>query len=211
MAGDPQDQEERLLRSRLRVLAERSGLPAPAMEVDHDPRGRQVPARVRRGDGGDELVTVSSSLLRADPVEQVWHLAAALGHWASPQARRRRRRSGLVTALVATLGVGSGLLGLSDVVDPPGPVAVALALLLPLALSLAEAATARHVQRTLDEAGWEVLRRAGYDPVSLTRLVFGDRRDPSWWARLHAREPTPSARVAAVERRDGPDVAPPLY
>ena len=35
MARDPQD-EERLLRSRLRVLAERSGLPLPALERARD-------------------------------------------------------------------------------------------------------------------------------------------------------------------------------
>jgi hypothetical protein len=83
--------------------------------------------------------------------------------------------------------------------------------LVPLATSLATAAVSRRVQRALDEAGWEVLRRSGYDPVTLTPQVFGDRRDPPWWTRLHRQEPTPGERVAAVERLGGPDLAPPLY
>jgi hypothetical protein len=166
---------------------------------------------VQTGDHREDLVVVSSSLLGASPVEQVWHLAAALGHWAAPAPGRRHRRSWVVTAVLTTAWFGHGLLDLNGVVDLPRPAALAVALLAPLAVSLAAAADSRHVQRALDEAGWEVLRGSGYDPVALTRQVFGNRREPHWWARLHRREPTPGQRVAAVERLGGSAVAPPLY
>lgn len=211
MAGDPLDQEERLLRSRLRVLAERSGLPVPALDVVDDPRGRLLPATVRDGGDGEDHVAVSSSLLRASPDAQTWYLATALGHWASPVPRRRRRQGWVATGLLVTLCVGFGLAELDGAVDLPGAATVAVNAALGLLAHVGVAATARRSQAAFDEAGWEVLRRAGYDPASLTRQVFGDRHDPSWWARLHTREPTPSARVAAAERRGGPDVAPPLY
>jgi hypothetical protein len=165
MAGDPQD-EERPLRSRLRVLAERSALPVPALDVVDDPEGRLLPATVRDGGDGEDHVAVSSSLLRASPDAQTWYLATALGHWASPVPRRRRREGWVATGLLVTLCVGFGLAELDGVVDLPGAATVAANAALP---------------------------------------------DPSWWARLHTREPTPSARVAAAERRGGPDVAPPLY
>ena len=210
MAGDLRD-EERLLRSRLRVLAERSGLPVPALDVVDDPRGRLLPATVRDVGDGEDHVAASSSLLRASPDAQTWHLATALGHWASPVPRRRRRQGWVATGLLVTLWVGYGVAELHDVVDLPGAATVATNAALGLLADVGVAAAARRAQAASDAAGREVLRRAGYDPVSLTRQVFGDRRDPSWWTRLHAREPAPSARLAAVERRGGPDVAPPLY
>ena len=81
MAWDARDDEERrLLRDRLRVLAERSGLTVPPLTVVDDPKGRLLPATVRDGGDGGDHVAVSSSLLRSSPAEQVWHLAAALGH-----------------------------------------------------------------------------------------------------------------------------------
>jgi len=210
MAGDPQD-EERLLRSRLRVLAERSGLPLPALDVIDDAKGRLVPATVRGGSDGDDHVAVSSSLLRASPAEQVWYLASALGHWASPVPRRRRREGWVATGLLVTLWAGYGLAELDGAVELPGAATVAVNAAVGLLVPIGTAVLARRAQAASDEAGREVLRRSGYDPVALTRLVFADRPDPSWWTRLHQQEPTPSARVATVERRSGPDVAPPLY
>jgi hypothetical protein len=210
MAGD-EHEEERLLRSRAQALAERSGLPVPPVEIAHDPRGRLAPARVTSGDDDREIVTVSSSLLHASPVEQVWHLAAALGHWVSPAPRRLRRWSRVLAGVLAVWSFGYGLLELGGVVDLPRPASLAVVVLVPLATSLAAAAVSRRVQRALDEAGWEVLRRSGYDAVELTRRVFENRRDPSWWTRLYRQEPTPSQRVAAVERLAGPEIAPPLY
>ena len=115
----------------------------------------------------------------------------------------------MATGLLVTLWVGYGVAELHGVVDLPGAATVAANAALGLLAQVGVAATARRSQAAFDEAGGEVLRRAGYDPVSLTLQVFGNRRDPSWWVRLHSREPTPSARVAAVERRSGPDVAPP--
>jgi hypothetical protein len=210
MAGD-EHEEEWLLRSRVRVLAERSGLPVPPVEVAHDPRGRLAPARVTSGDDDREVVTVSSSLLHASPVEQVWHLAAALGHWVAPAPRRLRRWSRVLAGVLAGWSVGYGLLELTGVVDLPRSASLAVVVLVPLVTSLAAAAISRRVQRALDETGWEVLRRSGYDPVELTRRVFGDRRDPSWWTRPYRQEPAPSQRVAAAERLGGPEIAPPLY
>jgi hypothetical protein len=145
------DAEVDALHRRLRVLAERSGLTLPTLDVVDGPKGRLLPATVRDGGDGEDHVAVASSLLRAGPDAQTWLLATALGHWASPVPRRRRRQ------------------------------------------------------------GWAVLRRAGHDPVTLTRQVFAGEQDPSWWTRLHSRAPAPSTRFTAVQRWAGPDVAPPLY
>ena len=182
----------------------------PPVEVVHNPRGRLAPARVTSGDGDREVVTVSSSLVHASPVDQVWHLAAALGHWVAPTPRRLRRWSRILGGVLAAWSVGYGLLELSGVVDLPRPAAPAVVVLVPLATSLATAAVSRRVQRSLDEAGWEVLHPSGYDPVELTRRVFADRRNPSLWTRPFRQPPTPSGRLAAAGRRSGPQGAPPL-
>jgi hypothetical protein len=86
------DAEVDALHRRLRVLAERSGLTLPTLDVVDDPKGRLLPATVRDGGDGEDHVAVASSLLRAGPDAQTWHLATALGHWASPVPRRRRRQ-----------------------------------------------------------------------------------------------------------------------
>jgi hypothetical protein len=80
-----------------------------------------------------------------------------------------------------------------------------------LLIPIAGAALARRSQAASDEAGREVLRRAGHDPVTLTRQVFADQQDPSWWTRLHAREPSPGARLSAGERLGHPGIAPPQH
>ena len=212
MAWDERDEEERrLLRARLRVLAERSGLPLPQLDVVDDPKGRLLPATVRNGGDGEDHIAVSSSLLRASPAEQVWHLASALGHWASPVPRRRRWEGWVVTAVLVACGIGYGLVELDGTVDLPQAAAVAASAVVGLLVSIGAAALARRGQAAYDEAGREVLRRSGYDPQALTRQVFGDRPDPPWWTRVHAREPAPSRRVAAAGRPGGPEVAPPLH
>ncbi|WNV76138.1 M48 family metalloprotease [Geodermatophilus sp. DSM 44513] len=211
MATDEREDEARLLRARLRVLAARSGLPLPALDVVEDPRGRLLPATVQGGADGEDHVVVSSTLLRETPDAQTWHLATALGHWASPVPRRRRRQGWVVGGLLATLWVGSGLAELAGVVDLPGAATLAVTTTVGLLSPVAAAALSRRTRAACDAAGREVLRRAGHDPGTLTRQVFGGRPDPSRWARLHAREPTPSARVAAAQREGGPGVAPPLY
>ena len=182
------------LHGRLRVLAERSGLPLPALDVVDDPKGRLLPATVRDGGDGQDHIAVSSSLLRSSPDAQTWHLATALGHWASPVPRRRRRQGWVVVGLVAALWIGHGLADLNGVVDLPRPASFALPTLLGLLVSLA-AAAARRSQAASDAAGREVLRRAGHDPVALTRQVFAGRPDPSWWTRLHSRTPAPGAEA----------------
>ena len=183
------------LHGRLRVLAERSGLPLPALDVVDDPKGRLLPATVRDGGDGQDRIAVSSSLLRSSPDAQTWHLATALGHWASPVPRRRRRQGWVVVGLVAALRIGHGLADVNGVVDLPRPASFALPTLLGLLVSLTAAAAARRSQAASDEAGREVLRRAGHDPVALTRQVFAGRPDPSWWTRLHSRTPAPGAEA----------------
>ena len=71
-------------------------------------------------------------------------------------------------------------------------------LLTPIAGAAPRAPFPGHLRR----GGREVLRRAGHDPVTLTRQVFADQQDPSWGTRLHAREPAPIAE--APSRGSGP-------
>jgi hypothetical protein len=170
-----------------------------------------MPAAVRDGGDGEDHIAVSSSLLRARPDAQTWHLATALGHWASPVPRRRRRQGWVAGGLLAALWIGYGLAELDGVVDLSGAATVAVNAVAGLLIPIAGAALARRSQAASDEAGREVLRRAGHDPVTLTRQVFADQQDPSWWTRLHAREPAPSARLSAVERLGHPGIAPPLH
>src|SRR5688500_468788 len=100
------------------------------MDVVDDPKGRLSPAAVRDGgdggDGGDgqDHIAVSSSLLRASPDAQIWHLATALGHWASPVPRRRRRQGWVAGGLLAALWIGYGLAELDGVVDLSGAATV---------------------------------------------------------------------------------------
>ena len=112
--------EVEALHRRLRVLAERSGLTLPAMDVVDDPKGRLSPAAVRDGSDGQDHIAVSSSLLRASPDVQTWHLATALGHWASPVPRRRRRQEWVAGGLLAALWIGYGLAELDERLGHPG-------------------------------------------------------------------------------------------
>ena len=81
--------------------------------------------------------------------------------------------------------------------DLPRPASLTVVVLVPLATSSAAAVLSRRIQRALDEAGWEVLRRSTHDPVTLTRQVLAGERDPSLWTRLHARVPAPRPRPEA--------------
>ena len=93
----------------------------PPVEIAHDPRGRLAPTRVTSGDDDREIVTVSSSLLHASPVEQLWHLAAALGHWVSPAPRRLRRWSRGLAGVLAVWSFGYGLWNWAGSWTCPGP------------------------------------------------------------------------------------------
>jgi hypothetical protein len=201
---------EDALRERLRVLSEASGIEAPRLDVEDDTTGRLAPARIQRWDFGEQRIVVAESLLDAGPEEQTWHLAACLGYWTSPVPRRRRRAGAAAIGVVTTAYVGLGLAQLFENVDlptwPAFAIGTALAALLPVVI----AGVLRGVQRALDEAGRGVLRRAGHDPATLTRRVFGTRPDPPWWRRLQSREPRPSRRVRAAEQ-SSPAVAPPLF
>jgi hypothetical protein len=190
---EPSATAEAELRERVRVLADAAGLPVPPLEIAPDPRGRLLPAHVRN-DRGRERVVVSSDLPAAPAGEQTWHLAAALGWWASPEPRRRRRQvKGLLVALFLA-GV------IAVVVGPLVGVSFGVIVLGVVALGWPAAnALNRWERRALDDAGHGVLAAAGHDPAALTRQVFGNRPEPGWFERVLGTQPTPRQRVAAAE------------
>jgi hypothetical protein len=189
----PSAADEAGLRERLRVLADAAGVAVPPLEIAPDPRGRLLRAHVR-DDRGQERVVVSSDLPTAPEGEQTWHLAAALGWWASPEPRRRRRQvKRLLVALFLAGVVAVVVGGLADVpfsVIVLGVVAVGW----PVATALS-----RWERRALEDAGHAVLAAAGHDPAALTRQVFGNQPEPGWFERVFGNQPTPRRRVAAAE------------
>ena len=188
------------LQKRLAALAEAVQTPVPPLKVVPDPKGHTVPAYVRKDDlSSAAYLQVTDRLVAADPAEQTWYLAAALGWWTSPLPRRRRRQA--VAAVGAVIVAYGGWL-LVDVFDAPVPgwapwLAFGLSA---FALPVALAAVMRRGQRALDAAGHDVLRSAGHDPAALARQVFGNRPRPSWFARLVGTEPSPATRIADAER-----------
>ncbi len=186
------------LRERLRALAQAAGLAVPRLDVEPDPKGRQLPTRVRRGDAGHPRIYASSDLLTRSPQEQTWHLASALGWWASPVPRRQRV---LVLALSGTVLVshlGIGLVNLQEGVHLPRVLLVAAALLGPLVSATYQGLTRRE-RRSLDIAGHDVLAASGYSPATLARQAFGGQPDPPWHKQVFSAEPRPSRRIADAE------------
>jgi hypothetical protein len=188
----PDAEEE--LRGRLGSLARAAGLPMPKLTIEADPTGRKLPTRVRRGGGGEPQIHASSQLLTKTPQEQMWHLASALGWWASPVPRRRRVLAVAVSAAVLVLHLGIGLAELDGSVHLPR---VALALLGPLGLfvTVSYQGLTRRERRSSDIAGHSVLAASGYSPATLARQVFGGQPDPPWHKQVFHAEPAPSRRI----------------
>ncbi|TFV65134.1 UNVERIFIED_ORG: hypothetical protein E4P37_11500 [Bacillus sp. AZ43] len=200
---------EEALRERLRALATRAGIPVPPLEVDDDRKLDLPPADVDRK-GGARRIVVAAALLHAPPAEQDWHLATALGWWASPEPQRRRRRGWLVCSAIALPHLAVGGVALVDDGAIPLWVAVIAGPVLGFVLVPVRSALARHERRAFDAAGDTVLAASGRDPAALARAVLGRRPDPSWYRRPFANEPPPSRRIAdAEQRRSRP--APSLY
>ena len=198
---EPFATREDVLREQLRVLAEKSGLPVPPLDVEPDPKGRKVPAHVTKEPGEPERIQVTERLLEATAAEQDWYLAAFLGWWASPEARRRRWRARAVISLVVLPCLGLGFADVVGLVELPEVLLFVGGPVLGAAMQLTIAAVSRWQFGALDAVGHDVLRAAGRDPATVAREAFGGRPDPSWFQRLHAIEPVPSERIAAAERR----------
>ncbi|HLM03976.1 MAG TPA: hypothetical protein VK402_02165 [Blastococcus sp.] len=191
---------EEALRERLAGLASAASVPVPALEVIPDPKRRRVPAQPDEAGEGPPTIEVTEHLVAASGAEQDWHLAACLGWWASPVPRRRARQSlGLYTVAFLPHFV-FGLGTLSGQWELPRAVAVVMGLLVGVVLPLAHGAIGRHDRRALEQAGSEVLRRAGRDAAAVARQAFGGRSELSRVGRLLDVEPTPAQRIAAAER-----------
>lgn len=203
----PMSAEERL-RELLSRLAEASDLPVPPLVVEDDPDGDLLEARVRYDEGRTERrIVVSSSVLTASPAEQAWHLAAALGWWASPVPRRRRVLSGLAVAVVLTGYIALGFVTLWDSYDLPLALEIAAGPVATAGLFWSGAALSRWELRGSEAAGHRILVAARHDPVVVARQAFGDRTDPPWWRALGRREPAPSRRIADAESRSADPAA----
>jgi hypothetical protein len=190
--------------NRYAALAQANGLQPPPLEVEDDPRGRLMPARVDWSEDEDRIV-VSSTLLAARPEEQLWQLAACLGWWTSPEPRRRRNRDRVAASFVVVAYLGVGFADIVGAIHLPKP---GLFLLAAAATALVTATVnlvSRRQVRALDVAGRQVLRAAGHDPATLARRAFGDRADPPWYRRVLSDVPAPSRRLAAA---GGQDVSP---
>jgi hypothetical protein len=203
----PMSAEEHL-RELMSRLAEASGLSVPPLVVEDDPDGNLFEAKVRYDEGRTERrIVVSSSLLTAPPAEQAWHLAAALGWWASPVPRRRRLLSMPIIALVLAAYFGVGYVTIEDPYDLPLALQIAAGPVATGVLFWSGAALSRWMLRGSEAAGHRILAAAGYDPVVVARQAFGDRTDPPWWRAMQQGEPAPSRRIAAAERRSADPAA----
>ena len=194
------DEAEERLRERLRNLAGAVAVRVPALEVDPDPTGTRLPARVARDDDtGAQRIVVSTTLLTGSDEEQTWHLASCLGWWRSPVPRRRRwRRFAVITAIAVSYGA-LAVAELDGSVHLPTLVHILGGPLLGFLGALAYAGLTRWERRSLDVAGHDVLAASGYSPAMLARQVFGGRQDPAWHRQLLHAEPAPSRRIAHAD------------
>lgn len=190
---------EEELRERLRALAGAARLPVPRLEVQPDAEGATLPTRVCRGDDGEWHVVASSGLLAAGPPEQTWHLASALGWWASPVPRRRRRQHVAVLTVFIGLSVAFGLASLFENVHLPTAVVLAGGPLLGGVVSLAYGGLTRRERRSLDAAGHGILAASGHFPAATARQVFGGRPPLPWHKRWIHAEPPPAQRITDAE------------
>ncbi|HET6393641.1 MAG TPA: hypothetical protein VFG13_12535 [Blastococcus sp.] len=197
--AEPTAAADAALRNRFATLARAAGVTPPPLEVERDPRGRLLPARVDWSEEEDRVV-VSSRLVAADAPEQTWHLAACLGWWTSPEPRRTRNRGRVAIGIVAVPYVIAGFAGLSDSIDLPRVAVFLLGTALAAMFTWAHHAASRRHVLALDAAGRSVLRSAGHDPATLGRLVFGHVDDPAWYRRPLSNVPPPSRRLAEAAR-----------
>jgi hypothetical protein len=188
MSTHEEPAETALVRDRLRMLAEASGLPVPRLVVDK-PRAQERPPRSWERDG-ERTVVVPWSLPTASPALQFWHLAACLGRWVSPEPARRRRLSGVLLVVLFVVYVVL-LFALSSTVTW---LWITVLLAYPLG-----SWTVRWERQAMEAAGRTVLAAAGHPPVEVARAAFGDEPDPPFLKALLASEPTPSRRIRAAE------------
>jgi hypothetical protein len=189
------DEEES--RQRLRALADAARLPVPRL-VFEDRKKDFVVAAVQ-GHGKREHIVVDPSFEWLSADEQNWHLATALGWWATPVPRRLRRLGWLLGALVALVPLGFAVVDLSGSADPPTWLVVSALLACGFVLPPAINRVARRELRICDAAGHDILRAAGHDPATLARRVLGAQPDPPWYKRPYEAD-RPSRRIAAAER-----------
>jgi hypothetical protein len=206
---EPSPEAEAALWNRFEALARANGMTPPPLEVLPDPRGRLLPVHIDWTEE-EHRVLASSTLVAADPHEQTWHLATALGWWASPGPRRTRNRGRVALVLVALPYGAFGLVDIFGGLSLPKPVIVVLGIALTGTLSLAQSWVSRRQVAARDAAAGPVLRRAGHDPATLARLVFGDQPAPAWYRRPFTNTPAPSRRLTAAARA-GTTPAPALF
>lgn len=208
-SADPSPEAEAALSNRFEALARANGMTPPPLEVEPDPRGTLHPSRIDWTEE-EHRVLASSTLVGADPHEQTWHLATALGWWASPGPLRTRNR-GRVALVLGGIPYGAfGLADITDVVDLPKAALLLLGVATTGTLTLVLSAVSRRQVTALDAAAGPVLRRAGHDPATLARLVFADQPDPAWYRRPFLNVPSPSRRISAAARA-GTTPAPSLF
>jgi hypothetical protein len=198
----PEDgEQEEALRERLAVLATAAGVDLPALQIVPDAKRHLVLASPDfDADEQQPAVEVSEHLVTASAAEQDWYLAACVGWWASPVPRRRLKQWVPIYAAALLPHFVFGLGQLTHQWSLPKALAVAIGSLVAAVLPATNSAVARRVRRALEEAGQEVLRRAGRDPAAVAREAFGGRSGPPWYRRPLAVEPTPAQRIALAER-----------
>jgi hypothetical protein len=174
------------VRMRLRALAEAAGVPEPPLTVDAPRKEERLP-HVREIDGA-RTVVVPRSLLEAAPARQLYELAACLGRWTSPVPDQRRRLGGIV------LAVALAALVVLIIVRPTTWIWITPVLLYPVGAWLL-----RWERRAMDDAGRQILARAGHRPVEIARQAFGTEPSPPALRALLTAEPSPNSRIAAAE------------
>jgi hypothetical protein len=193
-------EQEEAVRRRLAALADAARVPVPSVEVVEDRKRRKVLASVDSDEDEAPRIEVTEHLLPANSAEQDWYLAGCLGWWASPLPRRRARQAVVIYTAALVPHVVFGFGELTDMWHQPKPVLLVVGLLLGAVIGLAHWFSARHARRGLEEAGLDVLRAAGHDPAAVARQAFGGTKEPAWFRRLLAVEPTPAQRIALAER-----------
>jgi hypothetical protein len=151
-----------------------------------------------RGHGKRKHIVVDPSFGWLSADEQNWHLATALGWWATPVPRRLRRLGWLLGIVAGLVPLGFVVIDWLDAAEPPKWFVVTVFLACGFVVPPAINWIARREMRTCDAAGHEILRAAGHHPATLARRVLGAQPDPPWHKRPFDLEP-PSRRIAAAE------------